>query len=88
MIKADARYLLGQCADLAKGARFYADNYQCDEFKNDDGQRIFLSACMGVLAFCLDVIDEHYSALDEAGQYRKGEADCEFRLDYSKRYAK
>lgn len=62
MVTVDARLLLSSCAEVAKGARFYAENYSCDDVAG--GERQFTQVCLTVIAFALDAIDEHFCALD------------------------
>lgn len=83
MVTTDARLLLSSCADVAKGARFYAENYSCDDVAG--GERQFAQACLTVIAFALDAIDAHFCALDENHLLPRCNDEMTLTLDYSQR---
>ena len=83
MVTTDARLLLSSCADVAKGARFYTENYSCDDVAG--GERQFAHACLTVIAFALDAIDAHFCALDENHLLPRCNDEMTLTLDYSQR---
>ena len=72
--------LIAQAADVAKGARFYIDNWGCDEVLP---RETFATACFGLIAFALDAVDVHYCALDEQHKLPRDNADMKLEIDYS-----
>ncbi len=81
MVTTDARTLLSQCADVAKGAHFYVDNWDC-EGSVAGGEQAFASACLGLIGFALDAIDAHYCALDEEHKLPLNIDKMELRINY------
>ena len=82
MVTTDARTLLSQCADVAKGARFYVDNWDC-EGSVAGGEQAFATACLGLIGFALDAIDAHYCALDEEHQLPRDRDKMTLKINYS-----
>ena len=79
-ITADARTLLGQCAEVAKGARFYVDNFDCEDVAG--GKECFATACLGLIGFALDAIDAHYCSLDENGRLPRANETMTLIINY------
>jgi len=80
----DALTLLSQCADVAKGARFYVDNWDC-EGSVAGGEQAFATACLGLIGFTLDAISAHYCALDEEHKTPRGIEKMTLKINYSEK---
>lgn len=73
-VRAELDTLLGQARDVAKGARYYIENWECGE-NVAGGEKAFASACLGLIGFALDAIDAHLCAVNE-----QPEAERDYRI--------
>ena len=83
--EAEMRTLLQQCSDVAKGARFYVDNFgDCGDVPG--GKESFATACFGLIAFTLDAIDAHFCELEDVQIIPSHSRldDIKLTFDYSK----
>ena len=73
-VRAELETLLGQARDVAKGASYYVENWECGESVTG-GESTFAAACLGLIGFALDAIDAHLCAVNEQPEaerdYRK-----------------
>lgn len=82
-MKADARMLLGWACDVAKGARYYTENFSCPDVCG--GSDHFACACLGLIGFCLEAVDIHFCALDELHEVPKRMNELEFDIQYQEK---
>ena len=82
MVTGDASRLLQQCADVARGASYYVDNWNCGG-SVPGGEQAFASACLGLIGFTLDAIDAHYCALDEEHKTPRDRDKMTLKINYS-----
>ena len=82
MVTGDASRLLQQCADVARGASYYVDNWNCGG-SVPGGEQAFASACLGLIGFTLDAIDAHYCALDEEHKIPRDRDEMTLKINYS-----
>ena len=75
-VRAELETLLGQARDVAKGARFYIENFDCDEIPG--GKGAFAAACFGLIGFALDAIDAHLCAVNERPEAERDYRKMEF----------
>ena len=62
-VKTDVMTLVACAHDALAGAGFYAQNYDCDL---PGGKEAFMSGCIGLATFALDVLDDYFCGLDMA----------------------
>lgn len=82
IVTVGARAVLSDCADVAKGARFYAQNFDCNDLAG--GAQQFSLACLGLIAFALHTLDAHFAELDENHRLPREVENMVLSFDYSK----
>ena len=83
MITGDALMILGQACTVARGARFYIENFDVEDVPG--GNLAFAAACFGLIGFALDAVNAHFVALDEQQEFPRWIERMELSPDFSGR---